>query len=132
MTAAPSNLVLVVEDDPATRTIFTRILEHFGFRVRAAENGAVAVQIFQELGSEVALVLIDMSMPVLDGPATMQALLQLNPDTRFIACSGSICSPSVLRRGRPEAVPFLHKPFSAEALVALIRRQLAGPTHRLA
>jgi CheY-like chemotaxis protein len=123
----PSSLLLLVEDDHATRSVVQKVLEQYGYRVLTAENGAEAVRLYQKHSPEVALVLTNMVMPVLDGPATIQALLQFDPETRIIACSGTNFRPTGLRHGKLVPVPFLQKPFTVEVLLSLIRGLLATP-----
>jgi len=80
--------VLVVDDEFSIRDITQQTLETFGYRVITANDGAEAVALYAQQVSEIALVLTDMMMPVMDGAATIQVLLRINPAVRIIAASG--------------------------------------------
>ena len=67
-------LILIVDDEDGIRKIVQATLERFGYRVLPAANGAEAVALFVQNRDDVALVLTDMAMPVMDGPATIVAL----------------------------------------------------------
>ena len=77
-----------MDDEAPVRNIATQTLKMFGYRVVTANNGAEAVSCYAQQKDEIALVLLDMMMPVMDGPATIQALAQINPEIKIIAASG--------------------------------------------
>jgi CheY-like chemotaxis protein len=115
-------LILVVDDEAPVRMVTRRMLESFGYRVVLAPDGAQAVALYARQKDDIAAVITDMMMPVMDGPATIRALRSIRPDVRIIAASGlhgRDVMPSV------EAPIFLAKPYSAEALLTSLRRLLA-------
>ena len=67
-------MILIVDDEVAVREISQLTLEDHGYRVITANNGAEAIECYTRLAGDIKVVLIDMMMPVLDGPATIQAL----------------------------------------------------------
>lgn len=75
-------LLLVVDDDESIRAIAKKTLERFGYRVVIAGNGAEAVAVYAKRSEEIALVLTDMEMPVMDGIATLIALKAINPEIK--------------------------------------------------
>ncbi len=81
-------LILIVDDEEAIRLVARRTLEHFGYRVVLASNGAEAVAVYAQHRGEIAVVLTDMAMPVMDGAATIVALRRLDPQALVIASSG--------------------------------------------
>ena len=81
-------LILVVDDEEAIRLVAQRTLERFGYRVVVACNGAEALALYVRHEGEIAAVLTDMAMPVMDGPALIAALLKMNPGVRIIGSSG--------------------------------------------
>ena len=112
-----NELVLVVDDEEAIRCVARQILECFGYRVQLAANGAEAVDFYREHGGEVAVVLTDMAMPVLDGPATLLALRELNPAVKVIGSSGMEAdSQAVAAKGNGFGF-FVPKPYTAEVLL---------------
>ena len=119
-------LVLVVDDDAPVRELAGRTLEAFGYRVVPASDGAQATAIYAERQDEIALVLTDMRMPVMDGAATIGALRALDPDVRIIAASGFGLGPGGSELLQTGAAQFLAKPYSAEALLKAVRDVLDG------
>jgi PAS domain S-box-containing protein len=120
-------LVLVVDDELAIRTIVGRTLERFGYRVLLAANGAEALERYGEHGDAIAVMLTDMAMPVLDGPATIAVLRNVAPRLRIIGSSGFASRDG----GGVAAVDIRHfvaKPYTAEALLQALHLALSEPT----
>ena len=87
-TCAPrghGELILVVDDDSTIRLITKAALEDHGYRVITATDGADAVAIYSRQRAEIKVVITDMMMPVMDGPATIAALKQLDPSVKGLA-----------------------------------------------
>jgi PAS domain S-box-containing protein len=80
--------VLVVDDEASILTITSQTLQAFGYKVLTATNGATAVAAYARHQHEIAVVLTDMMMPVMDGPATILALKEINPMVKIVAASG--------------------------------------------
>ncbi len=74
-------LVLIVDDEIAVREIVQITLEEYGYRVITANNGAEAVAMLSTRMSRKPAVLLDMMMPIMDGPSTIQALRAIDPPT---------------------------------------------------
>ena len=123
-------LILVVDDEAAIRMITRQTLEAFGYRVLIAEHGAEAVAIYGQRGDEIALVLTDMMMPIMDGVATIRALRSINPSVRLIAASGLAANGNVARAAASGVADFLPKPYTVEELVRLVARLLAEAPER--
>jgi PAS domain S-box-containing protein len=119
-------LILVVDDETAILSLARRTLETFGYRVVTAPNGAEAVKIYSQQPHDIALVLTDMMMPVMDGPATIQALLQINPRLPIIAASGYSSQESAAKAVAAGVKHFLPKPYTAEALLKVLQTLLRG------
>jgi PAS domain S-box-containing protein len=117
--------VLVVDDEAPIRDITRRTLEAFGYRVAVAADGSEAMAVFAERQDEIAVVLLDMMMPVMDGPATIEALLRLNPAVRIIGASGLAASDTGSRSAGVRH--FLDKPYTAGTLLQAIHKTLAEP-----
>lgn len=104
--------VLVVDDEEEIRNATQTQLELMGYNVITASDGAEAVSIYEKRGKEVALVLLDMIMPVMAGKETYQKVKELDPQARVVLMSGfsqDDKSASILKDG---ALEFLNKPFS--------------------
>jgi len=113
-------LVLVVDDEPSIRQITQKTLEAFGYRVLVATDGADAVAIYARRTDEIAVVLTDMMMPVMDGAATIRVLRKLNPAVRVIAASGLVNNGHGAVAGL-EIRHFLPKPYAADALLTVLK-----------
>jgi PAS domain S-box-containing protein len=120
-------LILVVDDESAIRLITSHTLEVFGYRVVVAANGAEAVAIFSERRTEIALVLTDMMMPIMDGVATIKALRTIDPTIRIIAASGLSANGSVAKAATLGITDFLAKPYTVEEMVRLVAKLLGHP-----
>ena len=125
--AAPSGhgeLVLVVDDEAAIREVARRILTRFGYRTLLAENGAEALALYSIHRNEIAVVVTDMTMPVMDGRATIAALRALNPDVRVVASSG------LDDDGGPDhgTQHFVSKPYTSSTLLAAVEAAVRNST----
>jgi PAS domain S-box-containing protein len=119
-------LILVVDDEPSVRTIARRMLEAFGYRVALAPDGAQATAIYADRKDEIAAVITDMMMPVMDGPATIRALKGIRADVRIIAVSGLHGRGTDPHEGASASVRnFLPKPYTAATLLAALRKILS-------
>lgn len=116
--------LLVVDDEKTVRDVTARTLEAFGYRVITAEDGAHALSIFAREMDRIDLVLTDMMMPVMDGPALIHALRRLRSDLPIVAASGMNANGRVARALGEGVQHFLPKPYSAEALLRAVRRAL--------
>jgi len=115
-------LILVVDDEDSIREITRGTLETFGYTVLTASDGTEALALYADKKNEIAVVLTDMVMPFMDGPATIRALQRMNPDVRIIAASG-LGTGMHAGEGTLEGVSvFLNKPYTAEKLL----KTLAG------
>jgi CheY-like chemotaxis protein len=121
-------LILVAEDDEVVRELTAHLLTAHGYQVVTACDGAAAIAAFATCAAEVRLLLTDMQMPMLGGPALAAALRRLNPGLPIVAMSGAHSRDSALHKTFTTA--FLAKPFQAETLLSIVRRTLdaARPT----
>jgi EAL domain-containing protein (putative c-di-GMP-specific phosphodiesterase class I)/CheY-like chemotaxis protein len=119
-------LVLVVDDDASVRALFTATLQLAGLRAMSGEHGGRALELLDR--HAVDLVLLDASMPVLDGRAT---LAQIRADGRtatvpviFVTGSGDVADR--IRGLDAGADDYLEKPLDPDELVARVRAHLRG------
>ncbi|MDB6173766.1 MAG: sensor hybrid histidine kinase [Chthoniobacteraceae bacterium] len=115
--------VLVVDDELSIRTVTQHALEAFGYRVLTASEGVEAVALYAQRFTEIAVVLTDMMMPVMDGAATIVVLRKINPDVKIITTSGLKSNGSATGERSPF---FLPKPFTAEALLRMLAQVLGS------
>ena len=117
-------LILVVDDEQSIREITRGTLETFGYKVLIASDGTEALAIYADKKTEIAVVLTDMVMPFMDGPATIRALQRMNPQVRIIAASG-LGAGQRAGEGALEGVSdFLNKPYTAEKLLKTLAQVL--------
>ena len=119
-------LVLVVDDEASILHITRQTLEAFGYRALTAEDGAQAIGLFALHREDIAAVVTDMMMPVMDGLALIAALRRIDPDVRVIASSGLNANGHVARLAHADVEHFLAKPYSAEELLQTLRAVLAS------
>ena len=117
-------LILIVDDENAVCQITKQTLEAFGYRAILAANGVEAVVAYAARRSEIAVVLTDMMMPLMDGPATIRALRQMNPDVCVIAASVLADHDHVGQATSLGVTHFLPKPYTAETPLKALREVL--------
>jgi CheY-like chemotaxis protein len=112
--------VLVVDDDDDIRDAIREILEGEGYRVRSAENGEVALDMIGE--ATPCVVLLDMMMPVMSGPAVLVELERMN-------CLGSLPVVVLSAQGvRCAGVrQVLRKPVTLDLLLEVVGRYCGNP-----
>jgi CheY-like chemotaxis protein len=89
--------ILVVDDEDEARTLVCLTLKRAGFDVLAAASGAAAIQQVTAHGATIALVVLGMTLPDMDGEAIFTALHALQPDLHFLIFAGE-CDPEALQR----------------------------------
>jgi PAS domain S-box-containing protein len=124
--------VLVVDDERAIRDIMERTLTRFGYQVLVAANGAEAVAIYAQQQHRIDVVLTDMAMPIMDGPATAVALRSINPNVKIIGSSGLAANGLVAKAAGAGVQSFIPKPYSAEAVLQMLRQVLDEDDQKLA
>ena len=80
--------VLVVDDEPVVLCLLKMFLPRMGFTVWTADSGQAALSLYEQLGKQIDLVLLDVRMPVLDGPQTLGELRRFDPDVKCCFMSG--------------------------------------------
>jgi PAS domain S-box-containing protein len=106
--------IMIVDDEIAILDITRQTLESFGYKVITAEDGAEAIALYAMHRSEIAVILADMMMPVMDGTALIAATRRIDPGVKIVVASGNDANASAAKAGVPH---FLAKPFTAEVLL---------------
>ena len=117
--------ILVVDDDNTLRRTVKRILERLGFDAVLASDGKEAVALFAADPDRFPAVLLDLTMPYMDGVETFHALERLRPGVRVVLMSGYNQQESLQRFPEKGPVSFLEKPFSLDALQRVLQKTLA-------
>ena len=118
--------VLLVEDEEAVRRIMSTVLQRQGYTVLEASTPVVAMELFERHAEEIALLLTDVVMPVMGGPALAQRLVAIRPALRVLFVSGyaGLVPPQI----QSPNVGFLNKPFQTGVLAARVREMLSPRT----
>lgn len=116
--------VLVVEDQASVREVVTEMLEEAGYRALGAPDGQVAVAVMRERGREVDCILLDLTMPALDGVATLRLIRELCPDVKVLVVSGSSNAEVARRFAGQDVAGVLQKPYDIQSLLDELRRVL--------
>jgi CheY-like chemotaxis protein len=121
---ATGGRVLVVDDDANVRSVAVQMLKRMGLEVLEASGGKEAVSMFKKRAQDFSLILLDLTMPEMDGTAVLQAIHAENPETRVILCSGYAEADFFGRfTGNPK-VGALHKPFTYAELQESVQKAL--------
>lgn len=123
-------LLLVVDDEEIVRETTRAVLERHNYRVLLARDGAEAVALYARNSPDIAVVVTDISMPVMDGIATMRAIKHLNPQVLIICTSGHTSNRQLAVLADAGMSQFLAKPFTAETLLQALHKILhvQGPS----
>lgn len=119
-------LVLVVDDEGSIREMARKMLEDHGYRAITAQDGGEALALFARYGHEVKVVLTDMMMPFMDGPAMIRAIEQLDPMVQFIVSSGMTGNEDSAMTISNRVRGYLPKPYTAERLLTTLSSMLGA------
>jgi PAS domain S-box-containing protein len=122
-----SGSLLVVDDEELVRCFAKDVLEGCGYEVLEAANGQEAVDLFRHRASQIAVVLLDMNMPVMGGEEALRQLRAIRSDVRIVLSSGYDEIDAVQRLAGESWVEFIQKPYAPAALAAKIKKALTPP-----
>ena len=116
--------ILVVDDDSAVRDVTRRLLTRQGFEVLEAADGPRAIEQLVAAHDRIRLVLLDMSMPGMDGSETCRKLRAVVPSVRVVLTSGHSEAALNSRLEGSGIVGFLQKPFDLHTLLRVTKAAL--------
>ncbi|MHB1024597.1 MAG: response regulator [Desulfobacteria bacterium] len=108
--------ILLVDDEDSLLALGELMLEHLGFTVLTASDGAQAVERYRERGKEIDLLLMDLSMPRMGGAEAFGELRRLNPELPIVLASGSNPEEVVSRFAGKGLDGVLQKPYTLATL----------------
>ena len=121
-----SETVLLVEDEDEVRRLTRKMLEQHGYFVLPARTGNEALEVSRAHSGDIHLLLSDVVMPGISGPALAEALLQKRKEIKILYMSG-YTDDAILNHGvHTQQTEFLQKPFGAEVLALKVRQVLDG------
>ncbi|ODN68694.1 cell cycle histidine kinase CckA [Methylobrevis pamukkalensis] len=117
--------ILLVEDEEAVRAFAARALVSRGYTVHEASTGAEALEVMEQTGGDIDLVVSDVVMPEMDGPSLLRELRKTRPDLKIIFVSGY--AEDAFKKNLPEneVFNFLPKPFSLKQLATTVKETLS-------
>jgi PAS domain S-box-containing protein len=116
-----SGTVLLVDDEEVIRVVGLRMLSRIGFEVLTAVDGSEAVALFRKHVDKIVCVLLDLTMPGVDGEKTFRALREVREDVRVVLISGHAEEEIAHRFEGMGLAGFIHKPFSLGELTSKLR-----------
>ena len=116
--------VLIVDDEPALRTMLSAYLGRLGYGVEACGSSDTARARVEEEPAGFALAVLDGTMPGLEMNDLVLGMLRASPDLRVIVSSGYPVDMTRMEAAAGDRVSFLLKPFAPEMLASLARRML--------
>lgn len=116
-----SGTILVVDDEAAVRRTVSRMLALMGFATIEANDGAHAVEVFRARHDEIAMVMLDLTMPRLDGEQTYAELRRMQSSVRVVLMSGFNQQEAIARFTDKGLASFVQKPFSLDTLRNAVR-----------
>jgi PAS domain S-box-containing protein len=119
-----SETILVVDDEELVRRTAAAALERFGYRVVLAEHGEQALELFQREPYAYDAILLDMTMPLMNGEEVLPLLRRIRPDIKVIVCSGYSEAEAMQRFSDMES--FIQKPYSSLHLAEKVRAVTNG------
>ncbi|MDQ3622100.1 MAG: response regulator [Verrucomicrobiota bacterium] len=120
----PLELILIVDDEEFVTLLAQRVLTEEGYRVITALDGFKAIQLYRKLKDEIDLVILDFTMPIMDGSDVFHEMLQINPSVAVVLSSGFTEQHQLrgmLARGLRGFIP---KPYGRQKLLAQVRSAL--------
>ena len=117
--------VLLVDDEETIRTLGARMLAALGFTVLSAADGREALAVYAQHQDEIALVLLDLTMPHMDGEEAFRELRLINPEVRVVMSSGYTEKDITARFAGKGLMGFVQKPYSLAELAEKLRAALA-------
>lgn len=117
--------VLLADDEPMVLMISRQLLEHTGFTVLTAEDGCEAVAAFEANADRIACVILDVSMPRMNGEDAARRIRALRPGVRILVATGAGGS-ELQERMRGVIDGYVQKPFRIDELGSRIRAAIVG------
>lgn len=121
-----SGCILVVDDEPAVSTVAALMLESFGFETEIASDGAIGVEKYRASPARYCGVVMDLTMPKMDGAEAVSKLREIDPAVKVLLMSGFSEQEAAERFADEGLAGFIQKPFEMDLLRTSIRQMLEG------
>ena len=120
-----SGVILVVDDEAFVRELAKRALERHGYTVLLADSGLAAIDVFKRHPGDIALVILDLSMPNMNGEEVLPELRKIRPEAKVVISSGYSEAETMRLFGNQKLSGFLQKPYTASRIAENVKRALA-------
>lgn len=114
--------VLIADDDINIRNICKEIIETIGYKTIMAENGSEAVELYKQNRNNICCVLLDLTMPIMDGVEALRQIRTINNNAVIILSSGYNESEALRRLKNDKPTGFIQKPYTVNSLGRIINR----------
>lgn len=118
--------ILVVDDEEHVRKVCMEFAVHLGFEAIGVADGNQALKILNDHGGDIVLVILDLTMPVMDGVLTFQELRRIRPDIRVLLSSGCSKEDVSGRFSGDRPAGFIQKPFQMHEMKEKITHVMSG------
>jgi len=118
--------ILFADDEEIVRQVARAVLERCGYKVLLAADGREAVHVCKQFDGPIAAVVLDLTMPVMDGAEALPFIRKLRPEARVLLTSGHDETQARRLLMREPVDGFLQKPFAARALAEAVRQALGS------
>jgi CheY-like chemotaxis protein len=116
--------LLLIEDEPDVADLASEMLAEEGYRVVIAHDGFEALKIYEKMGKQIGLVILDYFLPVIDGDAVFEELRSLNPKVNVVLSSGFAEQTKIASMLGQGLRGFIPKPYSRDKLLEQVRSTL--------
>jgi two-component system cell cycle sensor histidine kinase/response regulator CckA len=121
-----SQTVMIVDDELPVLTIARRMVERLGYTVIAADRPETALALYRAHWQEIACVLLDLTMPQMDGVDLFLQMREINPQIRTLLCSGYSELATHNRYATLGLTTFLPKPYRMDELQRVLKETIEG------
>jgi PAS domain S-box-containing protein len=125
-----AGVVLIVDDERMVREMLKKSLLRYGYEVLLADSGLSAIDLLSSYPGEIALVLLDLSMPHMNGGEVLPELRKIRPDLKVILTSGYSESEAMSLLHGQSVTGFLQKPYTAKSVAEKLKLYLGQATHQ--
>ncbi len=123
---ARKHSILLVDDEQMALTLVKRVLTSAGFEVTTAQSGFECLDAFRRRPHSFDLILLDLTMPFMDGEETFSRLQEIRADMPVIICTGFIQQERLDRLMTAGLAAFMRKPIAPNEIIAFVRSTLAS------
>jgi CheY-like chemotaxis protein len=124
--APTRSTILIVDDEKMALTLIDRLLVEAGYDVVQAQSGFECLDLFRRQPRRFAMVLLDLSLPFMDGQETFRRLREIRADIPVVLCTGFIQQERLREMMDSGLCGFLRKPVSPEELIGTVQSTLAS------